>query len=129
MLSNGGIYHQMMGINKIEIKHTSQLIRLAHQARLNISLRPLSTGFAKDVSGSLRISRAGASFSFHHQHHHSSDHHHDGGGCARSHARGNEEEADDEEEEEEKEGEWLYHIIGDSSGSVRVFPRGDEYLS
>ena len=139
-LLNGGIYHQMISIDTIETKNTSLLIRLAHQARLIISLRPLRTGFAKDVNGSLRISRAGAS-SFYHHHHcrrrrrrrHSFNHHGDDG--ARARARSDEEEKEevadeeDDEEEEEKEGEWLYHVIGDGSGSVRVFPRGDEYLS
>ena len=41
----------------LEINHTAFITDMAHQARFVMSLRLLSTGAAKDVSGVLRITR------------------------------------------------------------------------
>lgn len=40
----------------LEINHAAFLLSVAHQADLVMSLRPLDTGTARDVSGVIRIS-------------------------------------------------------------------------
>lgn len=93
----------------LESSHAHLLIALAHQARFIFSLRLLDTGFARDVSGVLRISR----------------------GPAHTHW-----DSDNETEEaaaENDEGEWLYLVggggaaaDGNATAGVKIFRRGTE---
>ena len=44
----------------LEINHGALVTSLAHEARVVMSVRPLETGAARDVSGVLRITRGGS---------------------------------------------------------------------
>ncbi|OJD12727.1 hypothetical protein AJ78_06726 [Emergomyces pasteurianus Ep9510] len=85
----------------LEREHASLVVGMAHQARMVMQLRDLDTGVARDVSGVLRISKAG--------------------GWVPETGMGQEEDRYGHAGLEEKE--VLYFVQGD--GAVRVFGRGE----
>ncbi|KAI9785647.1 MAG: hypothetical protein M1816_008270 [Peltula sp. TS41687] len=107
----------------LETSHTALLLSLAHQARYIVSLRPLDTGFARDVGGVVRVGRGAgwyedACVSW------DGD---DGGVEDQVEGDGDGEEVHEEQEgkgegDGDGEGEWLFFVEGDGRG--RVFERG-----
>lgn len=81
----------------LEHEHGELVRGLAWQAGWVVQLRPLETGSAREVNGSVRVSKGGA-------------------------WEGQGDEAGEGEAELE-EGEWLFHVKGD--GGVRVWGRGE----
>jgi elongator complex protein 6 len=80
----------------LETAHAAFVVQQAHVSKWVMSLRPLDTGKARDVSGVVRVSRGGA---------------------------WDDDVEEDEEKEEQKELEALYFVQND--GGVRVFERGE----
>lgn len=86
----------------LEIANAAVTAQLVSQAGIVLGTRRLGTGWAKDVSGVVRVTR---------------------GGMAAVDGEGDEDGGKDAAQEGGiKEGEWLYHVAGD--GSVRVWSRG-----
>ncbi|KAI4850675.1 hypothetical protein E4T44_02606 [Aureobasidium sp. EXF-8845] len=80
----------------LEAAHAAFVVQQAHVSKWVMSLRPLDTGKARDVSGVVRVSRGGA---------------------------WDDDIEEEEEEAEKKELEALYFVQND--GGVRVFERGE----
>lgn len=81
----------------LEAAHAAFVVQQAHISTWVLSLRPLDTGKARDVSGVIRVSRGGA--------------------------WDDDVEEDGTKEQERKELEALYFVQND--GGVRVFERGE----
>ncbi|KAG9581038.1 hypothetical protein KCU77_g9103, partial [Aureobasidium melanogenum] len=79
----------------LEAAHAAFVVQQAHISKWVLSLRPLDTGKARDVSGVIRVSRGGAW----------------------------DDDEEDTKEQERKELEALYFVQND--GGVRVFERGE----
>jgi elongator complex protein 6 len=79
----------------LEAAHAAFVVQQAHVSQWVMSLRPLDTGKARDVSGVVRVSRGGAW----------------------------DDDVEEEKEAEKKELEALYFVQND--GGVRVFERGE----
>ncbi|KAG9852530.1 hypothetical protein KCU98_g3453, partial [Aureobasidium melanogenum] len=80
----------------LEAAHAAFVVQQAHVSKWVLSLRPLDTGKARDVSGVVRVCRGGA---------------------------WDDDVEDDTKEQERKELEALYFVQND--GGVRVFERGE----
>jgi elongator complex protein 6 len=80
----------------LEAAHAAFVVQQAHVSKWVVSLRPLDTGKARDVSGVVRVSRGGA---------------------------WDDDVEEEKEEAEKKELEALYLVQND--GGVRVFERGE----
>jgi elongator complex protein 6 len=80
----------------LEAAHAAFVVQQAHVSKWVLSLRPLDTGKARDVSGVIRVSRGGA---------------------------WDDDDEEVEEKEQAKELEALYFVQND--GGVRVFERGE----
>lgn len=53
------LHNQDASASPLEKQHGAMLTALAHQAKVVLQLRGLSTGAAKDITGILRVSRGG----------------------------------------------------------------------
>lgn len=82
----------------MEAAHAAFVVQQAHVSKWVLSLRPLDTGKARDVSGMVRVCRGGA-------------------------WDDDDDDEDDTKEQERKELEALYFMQND--GGVRVFERGE----
>ncbi|CAD0087983.1 unnamed protein product [Aureobasidium vineae] len=80
----------------LEAAHAAFVVQQAHISKWVLSLRPLDTGKARDVSGVIRVSRGGA---------------------------WDDDVEEDDEKDQRKELEALYFVQND--GGVRVFERGE----